>query len=186
MEEKEEELIKIKRSCSLNDVKEISKLVKSSSFENSNTEELEVKLIQSSEIADESVKSVKTFQDVDLQKINEIMSNPQKCKLMQTALDLGLNIKEIFECLLEDSYLNEEKFFEKLIESAVKSNDGQKGTNNNNNNLIETLTIQEGDENENSEETEFTQLSDDKQKIVSKLNSNLRPIIIDGLDVAKK
>jgi hypothetical protein len=185
MEEKEEELIKIKRSCSLNDVKEISKLVKSSSFENSNTEELEVNLIQSSEIADESVKSVKTFQDVDLQKINEIMSNPQKCKLMQTALDLGLNIKEIFECLLEDSYLNEEKFFEKLIESAVKSNDGQKGTNNNNN-LIETLTIQEGDENENSEETEFTQLSDDKQKIVSKLNSNLRPIIIDGLDVAKK
>jgi hypothetical protein len=185
---------KIKRSCSLHDLKEISKLVKSSSLENFKTEEMETKPINNkkhlwNDKEEELLISVnsKTFQDVDIHKINKIMCDLEKCKLMQKALDLGLSIKNIVECLIECDYLDEEKFFEKLIESVVKSTDGQKGNNKDESyDLIDTFA-QEGNPTENKEyRTNKSQLGVQKQKNANKLNSNLRPIIVDGIDVATR
>ena len=193
--EGEEMKSKLKRSCSLQDFndEEANKLVKVGSLENIKTDEIESTPTDTQECMDgmnkeeESVKSVKTktLHDVDINKINKIICNPEKCKLMQKALDLGLNIKSIVECLLETDYSDEEKFFEKLIESVVKSSEGQKGHNKDDSDLIETFVGQEGNPTENSEENK-SQLDIQKQKKSSKLNSNLRPIIVDGIDVATR
>jgi len=185
---------KIKRSRSLHDLKEISKLAKSSSLENFKTEEIETKPINNKKHLgndkEELLISVntKTFQDVDIHKINKIMCDLEKCKLMQKALDLGLSIKNIVECLIECDYLDEEKFFEKLIESVVKSTDGQKGNNKDESyDMIDTFA-QEGNPAENREENVInkSQLGVQKHKNAIKLNSNLRPIIVDGIDVATR
>ena len=184
---------KIKRSCSLRDLKEIKKLAKSTSLENIKTEEIEnipneTNVDSEIDKQDETTKTAKinTFQDIDINKINKIMCIPDKCKLMQKALDLGLHMKNIVECLLEGDYLDEEKFFEKLIESVVKSSDGLKGNNKEESyDLFETVSIQEGNLNENSDENK-SQLNAQKQKNSSKLNSNLRPIVVDGIDVATR
>jgi DNA-binding transcriptional MerR regulator len=125
---------------------------------------------------------------VDIHKINKIMCDLEKCKLMQKALDLGLSIKNIVECLIECDYLDEEKFFEKLIESVVKSTDGQKGNNKDESyDMIDTFA-QEGNPAENREENVInkSQLGVQKHKNAIKLNSNLRPIIVDGIDVATR
>ena len=189
----DEEQIKIKRSCSLHDLKENNKLAKSNSLENIigviKNKSVETKSFLNADKGKINQHKAKTFHDLDTTKLNRIIYNPEKCKLMQKGLDLGLNIKNIVECLVDCDYSDEEKFFEKLIESVVKSSDTQKSNNKEESyDFIESFSIQENSSNNDTNE-EFipkAQTEIQKQKKSTKLNSNLRPVIIDGMDVATR
>ena len=176
-----------KRSCSLNDLLiERSKLKKTQSFESIKFE---------SEIVNESIRKIKYFKQKSIHspknELNKLLADPEKFKLIQKGLELGLKVENIITCFKKVDTLDEEKFFEALIDISIKadckSNDSQK--DNFENDDLTNSYVTKDENNENSAETKLkNQLEIQKQKKSAKTiqSSNLRPIIIDGNDVATK
>jgi hypothetical protein len=138
--------------------------------------ELTISLTEEIEVTTTNVIE-KTYQN----ELDEILSNPEKSKLLFKAIELGFSVENIKTCLKNSkSVSNEEKFFERLLDLSIKNDNKSNVTQKDELKMIndkKDLLLN------NVQEYKVDDKILQKTELELDSKSNLRPIVLDGNDV---